>query len=104
SRAIAGDAVTGSLFGIDVALAPKRLRRIASNRLPGPPKLNGNDMETFATTVALLNPRQLSGTTLRAIGAAVERGRARVKAAASDASTRDALAASASMSHIRRQL
>jgi hypothetical protein len=104
SRAIAGDAVTGSLFGIDIALAPKRLRRIASNRLPGPPKLNGNDMETFATTVALLNPRQLSGTTLRAIGAAVERGRARVKAAASDAPARDALAASASMSHIRRQL
>ena len=104
SRAIAGDAVTGSLFGIDLALATRRLRRIASNTLPRPPTLNGNDMETVATTVALLNPRQLNGTTLRTIGAAVERGRARVKGAASDASTRDALAAHASMSHIRRQL
>jgi hypothetical protein len=104
SRAIAGEAVSGALVGIDLALAPKRLRRIASNRLPGPPKLNGNDVEAFVTTVALLNPRQLAGTTLRAVGAAVERGHARVVAAASDAPTRDALAARAQMSPIRRQL
>ena len=104
SKAIAGDAVSGALVGIDFALAPKRLRRIASNRLPGPPTLNGNDTETFVTTVALLNPRRMNDATLRAIGAAVERGRARVKAAASDPAARDALAASAAMSHIRRQL
>jgi len=104
SKAIAGEAVSGALVGIDFALAPKRLRRIASNRLPGPPTLNGNDTDTFVNTVALLNPRRMNDATLRAIGAAVERGRARVKAAASDPAARDALAASAGMSHIRRQL
>lgn len=104
SKAIAGEAVSGALFGIDFALAPKRLRRIASNKLPGPPTLNGNDRDTFTTTVALLNPRRMNASTLRTIGAAVERGRARVKAATSDPAARDGLAAGARMSQIRRQL
>ena len=104
SRAIAGDAITGSLLGVDLALAPKRLRRIASDTLPGPPTLNGNDRDTFVTTVALFNPRRLTDAGLRAIGAALARGRDRVKAAASDPAGRDALAAQAGMSDIRRQL
>ena len=103
SRAVAGDAITGSLLGVDLALAPKRLRRIASNKLPGPPTLNGNDMETFVTTVALFNPRRLSDASLRAIAAAVTRGRERVTTA-SDPAARDALATKAGMSDIRRQL
>ena len=104
SRAVAGEAITGSLLGIDLALAPKQLRRIASDKLPGPPTLNGNDRDTFVTTVALFNPRQLTDASLRAIGAAVARGRERVKTAASDPARRDALAAKAGMSDIRRQL
>ena len=104
SKAVNGDALTGSLFGIDLALARKRLRRIASDRLPGPPKLNSNDAMTFVSTVALLNPRSLTAAGLGVIGAALTRGRERVAVAVRDPAARDALASEARMSDRRRAL
>ena len=104
STAVAGAAVTGSLFGIDLTFATKKLRRIASDSLPAPPKLNPNDGDTLITTVALLNPRRLTSSNLGAIGAALTRGRERVRAAARNPAAWDALAARAGMSSLRRQL
>jgi hypothetical protein len=104
SKAVTGDALTGSLFGIDLALSRKRLRRIASDRLPGPPRLNPNDAMTFVSTVALLNSRSLTSGDLGAIGAALTRGHERVAMAARDSSARDTLASDAWMSDARRQV
>ena len=104
SSAVGGEAVTGSLLGIDLALASKTLRRIATDTLPGPPRLNTNDAATLIGTVGLLNPRQMASAQLTAIGAALARGRDRVRAAAGNPETRDALAVSARMSSSRRQL
>jgi hypothetical protein len=104
SSAVSGEAVTGSLLGIDLALASKTLRRIATDKLPGPPNLNTNDAETLIITVALLNPRHLAGANLTAIGSALARGRDRVRAAAGNPAARDALAVSARMSNWRRHL
>ena len=104
SSAVGGDAVTGSLLGIDLALASKTLRRIATDTLPGPPRLNTNDAAMLIGTVGLLNPRHMDGAQLTAIGAALARGRERVRAAAGNPATRDALAVSARMSSSRRQL
>jgi hypothetical protein len=104
SKAVNGEAVTGSLLGVDLALAPKRLRRLANNTLPGPPRLNPNDTDTIVDTVALLNPRLLTNADLAAIGGALNLGRERVRSAARNPDARDALAAGVGMSGVRRQL
>ena len=51
--------VTGSLIGLDVGLAPLALQRLAGDALVGPPMLGSVDRETFARSVALLNPYAL---------------------------------------------
>jgi hypothetical protein len=73
--------VTGSLLGLDAALAPLALRRLAGDGLLTPPVLGSNDRETFARSVALLNPYSLDDAERDRIGAAIERGRQRVAAA-----------------------
>jgi hypothetical protein len=103
SAAVEGEAFTGSLLGLDLALARKRLRRLVVDQLPGPPKLNSNDSATFVETLALLNPHILTDTGRDSIGAALARGRSRLKSAA-DAAALDVLAAEAHMSDGRRQL
>src|SRR5262249_11983803 len=104
SKTVSGEAITGSLFGTDVALARKQLREMAGDKQRGPAKLNGNNTETLITTVALLNPRGMTTANLSAIGAALARGRERVRTAMRDPAARDALAADARMSSVRRQL
>jgi hypothetical protein len=103
SAAIEGEAFTGSLLGLDLALARKRLRRLVVDRLPGPPKLNSNDSATFVETLALVNPQILTDAGRDAIGAALARGRSRLTSAA-DAAAVDVLAWEAQMSDGRRQL
>ena len=104
SALVEGDALTGSLFGIDVALAHRRLRRLSSTGLPEAPRLTPNDSITMTEAVPLLNPRMLSDTDRDRIGESVERGRARVAAAAGDPLALDALAAEASIAPSRREL
>ena len=104
SNAVGGEAFTGSLLGLDLAMAGKRLRRLVVDRLPGPSKLNSNDARTFTETVALLNPRELTNARLDSIGAALARGRQRLKAAAADPVAIERLAAATGMSDGRRQL
>ena len=100
----AGDAVAGSLLGLDLALSQTRLRRLSSDGLPESPKLNANDRATMTDTVALLNPRGLDDADAAAIADAIARGRTRVEQAASDSTALDRLAVEARIAPTRRGL
>jgi len=99
----AGLAVAGSLFGLDLTLSTKRLRRIALDGLPHPPRLSSNDSSAFVDILALMQPRTLTSDDLASIERAIASGREQVQAA-TDATSLDRLAARVSMSESRRQL
>ncbi len=100
----AGDAVTGSVMGVDLALSKTRLRRLASGALAETPRLNSNDRDTMTDTVALLNPRDVDDSRGRQIADAVRRGQARVEDGARDAGRLEALAVEARIEPSRRGL
>ncbi|MET0215248.1 MAG: hypothetical protein ABW292_19725, partial [Vicinamibacterales bacterium] len=99
----AGLAVVGSLFGLDLTLSTKRLRRIALDGLPHPPRLSSNDSSAFVDILALITPLSLTSADLSSIERAITSGREQVQAA-TDAASLDRLAARVSMSESRRQL
>jgi hypothetical protein len=70
--------VTGSVLGLDIALAPLSLTRISPDRIADVPRLPSNEREAFAISVALMNPRQLLDADRDAIAAAISRGSRRV--------------------------
>ena len=70
--------VTGSLIGLDVALAPLALKRLEGDGLFAPPVLGSNDRETFARSVALMNPYTLEDAGRDSIATAIARGRQRL--------------------------
>jgi hypothetical protein len=74
--------VTGSLLGMDLVLAPLRLRRISSEPPTREPRLNENDRRTFVQSVALLNPALMTDADRDAIAAGLRRGRERAAALA----------------------
>jgi hypothetical protein len=74
--------ISGSLLGLDLALAPLALRRIETDRIPDPPALADNQRTTFIETLVLLNPFELRDADRDAIADAIARGRARVEALA----------------------
>jgi hypothetical protein len=94
--------VTGSLIGLDVGLATLALHRLAGDTLMGPPMLGSNDRETFARSVALLNPYTLRDSERDRIGVAIQGGRQRVALARNDADL-DALADAVRMDGWRRR-
>ncbi len=71
--------VTGSLVGLDIALAPLSLRRMSMDSLANPPRLQSIEREAFAVNVALLDPRALGDIDRDRIVDAIGRGRARVR-------------------------
>jgi hypothetical protein len=75
--------VAGSLTALQAALAPLALRRMSTDGLDRAPVLGSNERETFARSVALLNPFALRDADRDAIAAAIDRGRARVASLAS---------------------
>ena len=84
--------VTGSLLGLDIALAPMALRRIDLDRLADAPRLRSTEREAFAVGAALMDPRLLRDTDRAAIVGAIARGRQRVDALASNPAEAEALA------------
>ncbi|MBI4487240.1 MAG: hypothetical protein HY655_14650, partial [Acidobacteria bacterium] len=72
--------ISGSALGLDVALAALGLRRVDTTRVADMPTLTSNERQTFAVSVALLNPFDLSDADRDAIAEAIARGRARVAA------------------------
>jgi hypothetical protein len=76
--------VHGALLALDVGLAARRLRRAHAEPPGQVPRLNVADRQSFAETAALLQPAALTDEDRDAIAAALSRGRARVRGAASD--------------------
>jgi hypothetical protein len=70
--------VTGSVLGLDIAMASLSLKRISADRLAEAPHLSSNERDAFAVGVALMNPRSLLDSDRDAIVAAISRGRQRV--------------------------
>jgi len=70
--------VRGSLLGLDLALASSSLRRIDAGEVLPTPVLTVPDRNTFAESLALLNPWDLDDRDRDAISAAIARGRARL--------------------------
>lgn len=93
--------VTGSLLGLDVALAPFALRRVASERMPAPPTINENERRALAERVVLTNRHDLRDEHLSTIASAISRGE-RIVATLTPEGV-DSLAASAPLSSWRRE-
>jgi hypothetical protein len=87
--------VTGSVLGLDIAMASLSLKRISPDRFAEAPRLSSNERDAFAVGVALMNPRLLRDADRDAVVTAIARGRGRVAALAhggeSLASVADAL-------------
>jgi hypothetical protein len=76
--------VSGSLLALEIGLAPLALRRMNFEHLTGAPKLTSNERDTFAASVAVMNPYALRDADRDAIVDAISRGRERVLALATD--------------------
>ena len=94
--------VTGSLLGMDVALAPLALRRVNFDQIVEAPRLTSNQREAFAISVALINPFQLRDEDRDTIVGAVDRGRKRL-AALTDPADIDVIANELAFSGARRR-
>ena len=70
--------VTGSLLGLDIAMASLSLKRVSPDQLALAPRLPSNERDAFAIGVALMNARLLLDTDRDAIRSAIGRGTGRV--------------------------
>ncbi len=95
--------VAGSAVGLELALAPLSLRRTDTGRIGGAPRLTSNERQTFAVSVALLNPFAFEDGDRQAIVDAVLRGRRRVAASVSDRARLEAVASDASVDPRRKR-
>jgi hypothetical protein len=82
--------VTGSLLGLDIALAPLSLRRVSTEGALEAPRLIAPEREAFALSVSLMNPYVLRDADRDAIADAIARGTRRAQAM--DIRTVDAIA------------
>jgi hypothetical protein len=95
--------VTGSLLGLDLALAPLALRRLNFDHLMHAPKLTSNERDTFATSVALMNPYTLRDADRDALADGVARGAVRLREVLSDPAALNAIADEMAMDAGRRR-
>ncbi len=95
--------ITGSLLGLDVALARMALRRLDDSVLPPEPRMVSSERQTAAVTVSLLNPLALNDAARDEIAAALARGRARLDALDANESDIAAAANDAGLSAWRRE-
>ena len=70
--------LVGSVLALDLAMAPLALRRIYTDRIPEAPMLNLVQRDSFAATVAIMDPRALSDEARDEIAAFIDRGRRRL--------------------------
>ncbi|HEY2908415.1 MAG TPA: hypothetical protein VGJ29_21090 [Vicinamibacterales bacterium] len=95
--------VAGSALGLELALAPLSLRRTDTGRIGGAPRLTSNERQTFAVSVALLNPFAFEDVDRQAIVDAVLAGRRRVAGSLSDSALLEAVASDASIDPRRKR-
>ncbi len=85
--------VSGSLVGLDLALAPLSLRRLAMDVPDTPPRIASLDREGLAASMALLDPRRLHDADRDRLAMGVARGLTRVRAFGADPRAVDAAVA-----------
>ena len=95
--------ISGSLLGLDIALAPLTLRRLSIDRVGQVPKISSIEREALAVSVALLEPARLTNGDRDAIEAAIGRGRTRVARIAAGADPVDLVADTLGMDGWRRR-
>ncbi len=95
--------VSGSLLGLDVALARMALRRLDFNVMPPEPKLVSAERQTAALSVVFLNPSALRDAERDEIAAALSRGQARLAALDGSRADIDRVADDAGLSAWRRE-
>ena len=95
--------VTGSLLGLDLALARLSLRRLDSTVMPPEPQMVSAERQTVSVTVALMNPLSLGDAGRNEIAAALARGRARLEALEASETDLDQVAHDAGLSPWRRE-
>lgn len=93
--------VTGSVLGLDIALATLALRRVNAEGVLEAPRLIAPDREAFALSVSLMNPFALRDADRDAIADAIARGTRRVQSM--DPRTVDAIADELSLDGSRRR-
>ena len=84
--------ISGSLLGLDIALAPLNLRRMTIDRIADAPKLSSIEREALSIGVSLMDPSRLRDSDLDAISQAITRGRNRLSALLSGAESLDVVA------------
>jgi hypothetical protein len=89
---------SGSLLGIQAALARWSLRRVSDGVVPALPTISGNDQSSFMLSVALSNARALSDEALLQIADAVTRGTRAIADARADPARLTAAATAAAIS------
>jgi hypothetical protein len=94
--------VTGSLLGLDLALARIALRRLSADDMPAIPTINLNDQFTLARTAVAMEWADLDDDDRDRLAAAIARGRRRVAEAGRDSTAIEALARETGMSATRR--
>jgi hypothetical protein len=102
-RARSGWRVTGSLLGLDIALARLALRRLDAGTMPPESHLSTSERQTAALTVALLNPYRVTDAGRDEIAAALGRGRSRLAALGSNRDDVERVAVAAGLSEWRRE-
>jgi hypothetical protein len=95
--------VTGSVLGLDIALARLSLTRINSDRLAGVPRLPSIERDGFAVGFALIDAGALRDETRDAIAASLARGMAAVTGAASHRESLERLADRLRLTALRRR-
>jgi hypothetical protein len=95
--------VTGSLLGLDVALARLSLRRLDWTEMPPEPQMVSAERQNMALTVALMNARLLTDAGRDEIAAALARGRARLDALDGSEANLEQVAKEAGLSPWRRE-
>jgi hypothetical protein len=108
AREVAGGGVpwhlAGSLLALDLPLARLGLRRVSSEPPSGPPRVNPNDAQTLAHTVALMDPSDFTDADRELIVRAVQRGERRVAVLADGGESVDTVIAEAGLSEWRGNL
>ncbi len=95
--------VTGSVVGLDVAMAGLSLKRITPDRIADAPKLPSNERDGYAINVSLMNARALTDADRDAVSQAIERGSQRVAALMAGTETLDNIADAVEMDGWRRR-
>jgi hypothetical protein len=95
--------VTGSLLGLEVALAPMNLRRVTFDRIAEAPKLSSVEREALAVSANLIETQRLKDADRDAIADAIGRGRDRVKALAAGSESLERIAETLGLDGWRRR-